>query len=68
MNDSFVLRQAERLASRVQGTASVEERVREIYRLTVGREPTRDEEAAAAALAANSSAAKEVHRMGTFLL
>ena len=47
MNDSFVLRQAERFATRTQETVGddVQQQVEHIYRRAIGRWPTRNEAA-----------------------
>jgi mono/diheme cytochrome c family protein len=56
MNDSFVLRQATRLAQRVQNTESPAEQVRELYSLALSRDPSAAELAAGQSLLAEQSA------------
>ncbi len=55
MNDSFVLRQAARLAERVQPAKSPAVQVRELYALALGREPSAAELRASQALVVDHS-------------
>ncbi len=43
LNDPFVLKQCEHLATRLASVNGTPERIKEAYRLTLNREPTRDE-------------------------
>jgi hypothetical protein len=55
MNDSFVLRQAERFAKRLRGTAGTDPaaQVRDAFQIALGRDPAADEFAMMGALVAN---------------
>jgi hypothetical protein len=55
MNDSFVQRQATRLAERVSAAKSPTEQIRELYWLTLSREPAADELTAGQSLVAAHS-------------